>query len=87
MVSSIYALLLLWLQDKLTKAIDNGEYANGLFLDWSKAFDTINHKILADKLKFYVIRGIVLKLFESYLRNRNNGFFHLCHYSDTHTNI
>ncbi len=47
---------LLLLQDKLTNAIDNGEYAIGLFLDLTKAFDTINHKILADKLNIYGIR-------------------------------
>ncbi len=66
--STCMALLLL--QDKLTNAIDNGEYAIGLFLNLSKAFDTIDHKILADKLKFYGIRGVVLKWFESYLSNR-----------------
>ncbi len=61
---------LLLLQDKLTNAIDNGEYAIGLFLDLSKTFDTIDHKILADKLKFYGIREVVLKWFEIYLSNK-----------------
>ena len=32
--------------DKITKAIDKGEYTIGIFLDLSKAFDTINHNIL-----------------------------------------
>ncbi len=41
---------LLFLQGKLTNAIDNEEYAIGLFLDLSKTLDTIDHKILADKL-------------------------------------
>ncbi len=57
--STCMALLLL--QDKLTNAVDNGKYAIGLFLDLSKAFDTIDNKILADKLKYYDIRGLVLK--------------------------
>ena len=32
--------------DKITKAIDEGKYSIGIFLDLSKAFDTIDHKIL-----------------------------------------
>ena len=60
---------LLLLQEKLSNALDNGEYAIGLFLDLSKAFDTINQNILSSKLHFYGIRGIVLDWFESYLSN------------------
>jgi hypothetical protein len=32
--------------DKISAAIDNGEYPIGIFIDLSKAFDTINHSIL-----------------------------------------
>ena len=56
--------------DKITKAIDQGKYTIGIFLDFSKAFDTINHKILIKKLEFYGIRGISQKWFENYLENR-----------------
>ena len=43
----------------------------GLFLDFSKAFDTINHDILLSKLYSYGIRGNPLRWFENYLYNRN----------------
>ena len=39
------------LTDRITKAIDKGEYTLGIFLDLSKTFDTINHKILIEKLE------------------------------------
>ena len=39
---------LITLIDKLTQAIENGEYVKGVFLDFSKAFDTVNHEILRD---------------------------------------
>ena len=45
--------------DKVQKAIEDREYSCGIFLDFSKAFDTVNHKILPTKLEFYGIRGIV----------------------------
>jgi retron-type reverse transcriptase len=56
--------------DKITKAIDQGKYTVGIFLDLSKAFDTINHKILISKLEHYGIRGVAKKWFENYLFNR-----------------
>jgi hypothetical protein len=58
------------LVDKVSKAIDKGEYTIGIFLDLSKAFDTINHKILIQKLEHYGIRGITQLWFKDYLENR-----------------
>ena len=54
----------------LRKAIDNNLYTCGVFLDFSKAFDTVNHMILLSKLDAYGIRGIPLKWFQSYLSDR-----------------
>ena len=54
------------LTDKISKAIDDGKYTIGIFLDLSKAFDTVNHDILLKKLEHYgILRGNCLKWFES----------------------
>ena len=55
--------------DKITKGIDQGKYTLGIFLDLSKAFETINHRILIKTSEHYGIRGICLKWFENYLEN------------------
>ena len=56
--------------EKWKKAVDNGEYVSALFLDLSKAFDTINHDLLLAKLKAYGFSPNALKLMHSYLNNR-----------------
>jgi len=53
--------------------LDQGLVTCSIFLDLSKAFDTVNHKKLLEKLeKQYSIRGLPLKLFENYLANRTH---------------
>ena len=61
---------MLQLVDKITEAIDNNQFAAGIFIDLSKAFDTLDHRILLNKLEFYGIRGVTLHWFKSYLENR-----------------
>ncbi len=56
--------------DKITEKLDSHHFITGIFLDLSKAFDTINHDILIDKLKYYGIRNKELELIRNYLHNR-----------------
>ena len=55
----------------IIKAIDEGKYACSVFLDFAKAFDTVNHDILIDKLEHYGIRGLANNWFKSYLTGRS----------------
>ena len=50
--------------------LDNKESVLTVYCDLSRAFDTLDHKILLKKLNFYGIRGHVLDWFRSYLKNR-----------------
>lgn len=63
-------LALIDIVDKIKFALDNNEYAVGVFLDIKKAFDSINHNILIQKLEFYGFRGHISTFIRSYLTNR-----------------
>ena len=51
------SLALIDLVDNIRRLIDEGHYVLGLFIDFSKAFDTIDHDILLYKLEPYGIKG------------------------------
>jgi hypothetical protein len=58
------------LTDHIISSMDNNEVPINIYLDLSKAFDTLDHKILLYKLNYYGIRGNSLNLMKSYLKNR-----------------
>ena len=61
--------------EKITATLDKGDYAVSLFLDLSKAFDTVNHQILLNKLTYYGIVNRENNWFRSYLDNRKQKVF------------
>lgn len=67
---------ILELVDQITNSFEKGYYTLGVFIDLSKAFDTVNHKILLEKLKYYGITGQYLKWFDSYLQGRKQYIVH-----------
>ena len=56
--------------------LNDSRQSMGIFVDFSKAFDTIKHEILLSKLNHYRIRGIALELICDYLSNRKQFFFY-----------
>ena len=65
--------------EKIRSALDHNKVSCGIFVDLQKAFDTVNHKILLQKLNYYGYRGVINDWFRSYLFERKqkvciNGF-------------
>jgi hypothetical protein len=56
--------------NKILKEMDNNEIPINIYLDLSKAFDTLDHNILQQKLEYYGFTGTTLNLMNSYLSNR-----------------
>jgi hypothetical protein len=61
------------LLDKMISALERGRFVIGIFLDFSKAFDTVNHQILLNKLECYGIRGIANQWIASCCLNDHNS--------------
>ena len=58
------------LVEEITTAMDNSMSTVAVFIDLKKAFDTVDHNILLNKLEHYGIRGLALSWIQSYLTNR-----------------
>ena len=69
--------------DRLTYKLDNNKIPFNIYIDLSKAFDTLNHSILLSKLHYYGIRNTALTLLKSYFTNRK----HYCDYKGTSSNM
>ena len=60
--------------NQITEAFSKGKYTLRILIDPSKAFETVNHNILVEKLKVYGIQSENLKWFRSYLSNKKRLF-------------
>ena len=74
---------LIEITETIKKALDDHNFACGIFIDLQKAFDTVNHDILIAKLDNYGIRGTANKWFSTYLNNRSQYVSILGFDSDT----
>ena len=79
--STEHAILLL--VNQLYQSFDESKFTLGIFIDLSKAFDTVDDKILTKKLELYGIKDCNLRWFESYLSNRKQFIT----YGNKQTNI
>ena len=82
-ISTSHAIITL--VERVSKALDTGEYEVGVFFYLKKAFDTVDHNILLAKLKQYGIRSNTHSWFESYLSNRKQYVEYNNFKSDTKT--
>ena len=70
---------LISITEKIQEALDSGHFSCGVFIDLQKAFDTVDHEILLNKLTHYGIRGVANQWFKTYITERYqlvsiNGF-------------
>ena len=72
-----------YLLEKMNKSINTSEYCLNVFIDFSKAFDSITHEILISKLSSFGISEATINWFRSYLSNRKQCVILNNHFSDS----
>ena len=77
---------LIELVNRIYNFFNESKYTLGVFIDLSKAFDTVNHNTLLKKLKLYGIENSSLKWFTSYLSQRKQYVEHK-DYKTSHLDI
>ena len=80
------SMALIDLIEELTSSVENKKFALGVFIDLKKAFDTIDHEILIQKMNNYGIRGVALNWIKSYIENRKQ-FVQIGEYRSTSSTI
>lgn len=81
--NSSTSLALIDLVEEITDAMDKKHVTIGVFIDLKKAFDTVNHSLLLNKVEHYGIRGVALKWLTSYLSHRKQ----FVHYNNTSSDL
>ena len=61
---------LMWIIENIQTQLDDNKYVGGVFVDLKRAFDTVDHYILIEKLDHYGFRGVAKDWFKSYLKGR-----------------
>ena len=74
------------LTETIKEALDQGKYGCRIFVDFQKAFDTVEHNTLLGKLKRYGIRELAYSWFESYLKDRKQ-YVSIYGYNSKHLSI
>ncbi len=64
------AIAVMDLIEQISTAMDNKKYTVGVFIDLKKAFDTIDHTLLMQKIERYGIRRVAYSWLRDYLDNR-----------------
>ena len=77
---------LISITESIKSLIDTGNIVGGVFIDLQKAFDTVNHDILCEKIAYYGFRGISQDLIRSFLSNRKQ-YVSINGYNSSESNI